>query len=98
MDGRAFLAVNGIQTLSYDYLNLINELPDLRAFGVSRFRLSPHTCDMVEIAAIFRSTLDQDISVQEAATRLNALKLPAPFSNGFFHGQPGYSWNSAALS
>jgi len=37
IDGRSFLS-------SHDYLNLIQELPDLQASGVSRFRLSPHTC------------------------------------------------------
>ena len=97
LDNQPFLAVNGIQTLSHDYLNLIGELPDLQAMGVSRFRLSPHSCDMVEIASIFRSALDQDISIEEAATRLDALKLPAPFSNGFFRGKPGYSWSRSTL-
>ncbi len=96
LDGRAFLAVNGIQTLSHDYLNLINELADLRAMGVSRFRLSPHSCDMVEIASIFRSVLDRQIAVQEAAARLDAVKPTAPFSNGFYYGKPGYSWNGPA--
>ncbi len=93
LDGRPFLSVNGVQTLSYDYLNLINELADLRAIGISRFRLSPHSCNMAEVAAIFRSVLDQRIGVDEGAARLAAMQLPAPFSNGFFHGKPGWSWN-----
>ena len=93
MDGRAFLAVNGIQTLSYDYLNLINELPHMREIGISRFRLSPHSCDMVKVASIFRSAVDEAISLDEASARLDELKLPAPFSNGFFYGKRGYSWN-----
>jgi collagenase-like PrtC family protease len=97
LDGRSFLAVNGIQTLSYDYLNLIGEVPDLRAMGVSHFRLSPHSCDMVEIASIFRAVLDRRMAVQEAAARLDATKLTAPFSNGFYYGKPGYSWNESAL-
>ncbi len=92
LDGRPFLAINGIQTLSYDYLNLIDRLPSLRAMGVSRFRLSPHTCDMVEVASIFRSVLDGTIDAQEGAARLDALGLPAPFSNGFYYGKPGYGW------
>jgi len=95
LDGRAFLTINGIQTLSYDYLNLINELPLLQELGVSHFRLSPHSCDMVEVASIFRSALDRAIDLEEAATRLAALRLPASFSNGFFYGKPGYSWNAA---
>jgi collagenase-like PrtC family protease len=92
LDGKPFLAVNGIQTLSHDYLNLIEELADLQAMGVRRFRLSPHSCDMVEVAAIFRSALDGQVDTQEAEARLAALRLDAPFSNGFFHRKPGHSW------
>jgi collagenase-like PrtC family protease len=88
----AFLAVNGIQTLSHDYLNLIQELADLRAMGVSRFRLSPHTCDMAGVASIFRAVLDRHITGEEGVDQLEALNLPAPFSNGFYHGNPGFSW------
>lgn len=95
LDGRPFLAVNGIQTLSYDYLNLIHEVPELRAMGVSRFRLSPHSFDMVEIASVFRAVLDGELAAPEAQARLDAIKPAAPFSNGFYHGKPGYSWNRA---
>jgi collagenase-like PrtC family protease len=96
LDGKPFLAVNGIQTLSHDYLNLIEELADLQAMGVRRFRLSPHSCNMVEVAAIFRAVLDKRIDTQEAETRLAALRLDAPFSNGFYYRKPGYSWQPRA--
>jgi collagenase-like PrtC family protease len=91
LDGKPFLTVNGIQTLSHDYLSLIGELADLKAMGVRRFRLSPHQCDMVQAAATFRAVLDQRIEVAEAEADLQALKLGAPFSNGFYYGKPGYS-------
>lgn len=90
LNDRPFLAVNGIQTLSYDYLNLINEIPDLRAMGVSRFRLSPHSCDMPAVASIFRDVLDRRVSTADGAASLEGMKLPAPFSNGFYYGKPGY--------
>ena len=96
LDGRPFLAVNGIQTMSHDYLNLVAELAELRAMGVTRFRLSPHSCDMVEVAAIFRAALDARISPSEANARLQAILLDAPFSNGFYYGRPGFSWTRAA--
>ena len=66
LDGRPFLSVNGIQTMSHDYLNLAGELAELHAMGVSRFRLSPHSCDMMEVAAIFRAALDGRMSPAEA--------------------------------
>jgi collagenase-like PrtC family protease len=98
LEDQPFLAVNGIQTLSHEYLNLIGELADLQAMGVSRFRLSPHSCDMVAVAAIFRAVLDRRIEVPEAAAQLDALKLGAPFSNGFYYGKPGHSWNRAEVA
>jgi collagenase-like PrtC family protease len=96
LDDRKFLTVNGIQTLSYEYLNLVREVPALRAMGVSRFRLSPHTLDMVEVAKTFADVVDGKLGVDEAAARLEAIKPAAPFANGFYYGKPGYTWNSAS--
>ena len=87
-----FLVANGVQTLSYDYLNLVREIPDLKAAGVLRYRLSPHSCDMVQVATIFRSILDGAMDVKEAMARLEELPLDAPFSNGFHPGRPGHTW------
>jgi O2-independent ubiquinone biosynthesis protein UbiV len=95
LDHRPFLAINGVQTLSYEYLNLINEVPALRAMGVSRFRLSPHSIHMVEVASIFHDTIEGRLVVGEAAARLEEFKPAAPYANGFYYGKPGYTWNSA---
>ena len=70
LDDKSFLTVNGIQTLSHDYLNLIGELADLQAMGVTRFRLSPHSCDMVAVATTFRDALDRRIDAREAPGRM----------------------------
>lgn len=88
--GQAFLTVNGIQTLSHSFLNLLPELADMQDIGVTHFRLVPHSVDMVAVAGIFRQTLDAVISPSEAEARLSALNFPAPFSNGFWYGKPGY--------
>ncbi len=82
LDRKPFLVINGIQTMSHSYLNLIGEVPQLREMGVLRFRLSPHTCDMVKVAEIFRGVTDGSIGIDEAAAGLNALKLSA-LANGF---------------
>ena len=97
LEDKAFLTVNGIQTMSHDYLNLVGELAPLQALGVSRFRLSPHSVDMVKVAAIFRAVLDRELEAKDAAGRLEALKFDAPFSNGFYYGKPGHSWTPASL-
>jgi collagenase-like PrtC family protease len=69
LDDAPFLAINGIQTLSYGYLNLVSEIAELCDMGVTRFRLSPHSCDMVEVASVFRALLDRRIEMAEAAAR-----------------------------
>jgi O2-independent ubiquinone biosynthesis protein UbiV len=97
IEDKPILTVNGIQTMSHDYLNLIGELTDLQTMGVTRFRLSPHSCDMIAVADIFRAALDQRIDPAEATRRLNDLKLGVPFSNGFFHGQPGHDWRGQMM-
>lgn len=94
LDGKPFLVINGIQTLSYEYSNLVQEIPALKAAGVSRYRLSPHSCDMVKVASAFRELLHGKIASSEALARLEALQLGVPFSNGFLHGQPGHRWTS----
>src|SRR5579863_68932 len=89
-----FLVVNGVQTLSYEYLNLVQEIPALKGAGVFRYRLSPHSCDMVQVATAFRSVLDGTLAAGEAMARLEELPVDAPFSNGFHHGRPGRGWSA----
>jgi len=101
LQGDPFLVVNGIQTLSHSCLNLMHELAEMQQMGVAAFRLSPHSRDMVETAALFRGVLDGELSPSEATARLGAVGLDgradptgarAPFSNGFYHGREGYRW------
>jgi collagenase-like PrtC family protease len=95
LEGTPFLAVNGIQTLSHSCLNLAGELADLKDIGITGFRLSPHSCDMVAVARLFRSVADNKLGRDEAEARLAALDPPGPFANGFFHGRPGCALISA---
>jgi collagenase-like PrtC family protease len=89
LDDRGFLAINGVQTLSYTYANLIREVADLADKGVGSFRLSPHTCDMVAVAQTFSSVLRGNLDCDEAMVRLEELRIGAPFSNGFLRGSAG---------
>jgi len=90
--GQPFLAINGIQTLSYASLNLLDGLADMQALGIDAFRISPHSADTVAIAALFRAVLDGHVSPPEASRRLGALAGGLPFCNGFYHGTEGYKW------
>jgi len=90
VSGQPFLTLNGIQTLSHSFLSLLPELAEMQAMGLRHFRLVPHSIDMVAVATIFRQTLDAEISPQEAKSQLDSLNFPAPVSNGFWYGKPGY--------
>lgn len=89
-DDQPILRVNGIQTQSESYVNLLPETARLAAMGVSHLRLMPQAVDMVAVARVFRDHLDGASSTHEAEARLRALCGNTPFSNGFFHAAPGY--------
>jgi O2-independent ubiquinone biosynthesis protein UbiV len=89
LDGEAFLAVNGTQTLSYTCNNLIGELAEMQQMGINRFRLSPQDIDMIAVTKIFRDTLDGKTAPDEAMATLDVLAQGLEFSNGYFHDQEG---------
>ncbi len=89
LDGDPFLAVNGTQTLSYTYGNLVGELAALQAMGVRRFRLSPQDIDMVAVARVFRDVLEGRQAPPAALEALGDLAGGKSFCNGFHHGTVG---------
>jgi len=89
LDGKDFLAVNGVQTLSHG-VQLADIPPaDLRAAGVTALRLSPHTADMVAVAQAFRAFADERIDGAELAARAGAARPPGPFVGGYLRGVAG---------
>ena len=94
IDGKPFLAVNGVQTMSHAYANFSTAIPDLLAAGVSRLRLSPHSnIDMVGVAEIFRNTSSGAINADEAGTRLASMFAGGDFCNGYINNQIGYAYS-----
>ncbi|WP_313136104.1 ubiquinone anaerobic biosynthesis protein UbiV [Paracoccus jeotgali] len=94
-DDRAILRVNGIQTQSETYLNLLPELPEMQAMGVTHLRLMPQTVVMTAVAHLFRDVADARLDAAEAEARLQELCTDKVFSNGFWHGTAGYRRMSA---
>jgi len=99
LQGQPFLSINGVQTLSHSCLNLVQEVPRIGRVGVSALRLSPHSRGTVEAAELFRNVLDDRMDPAEAVTALQGIEWErgagergVPFSNGFYHGRPGYEW------
>ena len=89
LDGREFLAVNGVQTLSHG-VQLIDAAPaTLRAAGVRALRLSPHTSDMVVVATALRDRADGRIDGAELAARVGASGPPGALVGGYLRGEAG---------
>ena len=95
-DDRPILRVNGIQTLSESYVDLLPEVARLIADGVTHLRLMPQAVDMVAVAQVFRDALDGRVPTGEADARLATLSGHAGLSNGFYHGTAGYRRIAAA--
>ncbi|RCK48032.1 U32 family peptidase [Thalassospira profundimaris] len=89
LDDAPFLAVNGLQTLSNHYVELSDNIGELQDAGVSAFRLSPHSLDMMEVAQLYRQLLDRKIDAGELRRNLQEMPLQMAFSDGFLHGLPG---------
>ena len=89
VDGRDFLALNGVQTLSHAHVNLIGDVEKLAAAGVAALRLSPHSGDFIALTKLFRAAIDGKISGQEALARSQDLAPQAAFSHGFAFGAYG---------
>jgi collagenase-like PrtC family protease len=89
VDGRPFLALNGTQTLGHVVTAAVRQVSALRAAGVASLRLSPQSCDMVRVAAIFNDLLEERSDAEEASAALQQLDLPGPLADGFLRGVPG---------
>jgi len=98
LDGQPFLAINGVQTLSDGYANLIEDLPALVTAGVTGIRLSPHSVDMVGVARLFRDALDGRRDPASATAALRALAPQASFIDGYMHGVEGAKWLGAGAA
>lgn len=94
LDNQAFLAINGVQTLSNQVQAFCARPEELAANGVRRLRLSPHTCDMVAVAEAYRALVDGEEEPAAVRAILSRLDLPGEMVEGYVHAKPG--WMTAA--
>lgn len=93
LDGDPFLAVNGVQTLSYAYADLSASVPELLNLGIRRLRLSPHAnVDMVAVAEAFRGVSEGTLAAKEAHARLQAGSDNATFCDGYINNRIGCAY------
>lgn len=88
LDDEPFLAMNGVQTLSYTCASLLGDIDKLKDAGAGSLRLSPQQCDMVAVSRLFRDVIAGKVSSSEGAHKLDAL-YPLKKSNGFLYAKPG---------
>lgn len=88
LDDEPFLAMNGVQTLSYTCASLLGDIDKLKDAGARSLRLSPQQCDMVAVAKLFRDVIDGKVSAADGAQKLEQL-YPLRKSNGFLFSKPG---------
>jgi len=87
-EGKPFLAVNGVQTLSAGVYCLADELETLAAARVDSLRVSPQSKNTVDILFALRAACDGALGSFDARKALAAL-APGKLWNGFWHGRPG---------
>ncbi len=92
LNDKPFLVINGIQTLSYRCLNLMQEMEEMQNAGINAFRLSPQNHDMVDTVRMFRDVLDYKRTPEDAIMQLEEIGMSTSFANGFYHGNTGHKW------
>ncbi|WP_022705096.1 ubiquinone anaerobic biosynthesis protein UbiV [Pseudorhodobacter ferrugineus] len=95
-EGKPFLAMNGVQTLSESHACMALQVDALAQAGVSSLRLSPQTGDFGQICTAFRNLLDGRLSGAELITKLQAENEVLRLSDGFIRGARGADWSGAA--
>ncbi len=92
-EGRAFLALNGIQTQSSAIYNLLVELDNMQQVDV--VRISPQPLHTGKIIALFHQKMDGLLSGNEA-TRQMAQLMPDECCDGYWHGRAGIEQSHVA--
>jgi collagenase-like PrtC family protease len=89
LDDQTFLAINGVQTMSAQVQAIVLPPTEFAVRGIRRIRLSPHTCDMVEVARLYRSLVEGKEEPERARALLSNLSLPGGLVDGYAHGRAG---------
>lgn len=93
-DDKAFLSMNGIQTLSAATSNLIEALPEMEKLGVDVVRLSPQSHHMGVVVEAFAAVRDGKISTSEGQARVARVAI-GELCNGYWYGEAGMDWHAA---
>ena len=98
IEGKDFLAINGLQTLSHGCQLVDVELEALKQAGVSVLRLSPHSLDMIAVSNLFLEFSTGRIMAEELALKIEPLGPPGPLVSGYLHGMAGARWGRGGVA
>lgn len=93
-EGQDFLTINGIQTMSAQSYNLLNEIPEMLAMGIDSVRISPQAVHTPAIVAAFDAARrGQPVTADNAAWNASGLV------DGYWFGDAGIArHHTAALA
>ena len=87
-EGKPFLTINGIQTMSYGSQMLLPHHQEIADAGVGVLRLSPQLIEMPRIIELHRAVLDGATDADTACAELQEYATGTPV-DGYWRGQPG---------
>jgi len=87
-ENQAFLTLNGIQTMSAQYSNLLFALPELEQLGIDVLRISPQSHHTEKVIDIFHQCLIKQEDISTGMEKLQRL-TPMGTCNGYWHGEAG---------
>ncbi len=87
-EDESFLIMNGIQTLSSDTFNLINNLKQMQDMGIDIVRISPQIEHTEKVVDIFKDTIENKITMVKAQQQLDTL-IVYKQCDGYWHEQSG---------
>ncbi len=93
LDGQAFLAVNGVQTLSQSTASMAYKTETLAEAGVDSLRLSPQASGFARICAAYAERQSGKIDGSTLADILRPLAPGQRLSDGFPAGPAGAHWS-----
>lgn len=92
LDGRPFLSMNGVQTLSDSYACADHQIELLRSAGVSALRLSPQSEGFAQLCKRYRQRIDGDLAPGALTDEILAAGSGIRLSDGFLTGATGAAW------
>ncbi|KIC35090.1 ubiquinone anaerobic biosynthesis protein UbiV [Leisingera sp. ANG-M7] len=94
LEGRPFMAMNGVQTLSDSYACADYQVEALAAAGVSALRLSPQSHGFARLYQLYRERLDGTLPAGAIADEVRRTSPETRLSDGFLVGPSGVSWSA----